>query len=144
MAAFSAILLGSLQVGDVFVGKGAKQTQISVEDESLVWLPLVYNRPGATQVKLVFNATPTTINSLCALDDWSINCLADKSEKLFGQRISVEDMRKRFQLTVKTHDTSGMQSWGVKMNTTGKGATQPLDMLRNSLSSPPDGGASEA
>jgi hypothetical protein len=150
MAAFSEIPLDSLQVGDVFVtGKGAKQIPLTIDGEPVVWQPKEYlsipwepsafNNPEATIVNLVFNATPATTESLRAFDEFSIGILAERSEKLLGQKISLEDMRKRFQPTVKTHEASGMQSWKVKMNTQGKGATRLWDTFRNSLSSsPPD------
>ena len=149
MAAFSEIPLDSLQVGDVFVtGKGAKQIPLTIDGEPVVWQPKEYlsipwepsafNNPEATRVNLVFNGTPATAESLHALDEWSVNILVERSEKLFGQKISAEDMHKRFQPTVKTHEASGMQSWRAKMNTTGKGATHLWDTFRNSLSSPPD------
>jgi len=149
MAAFSEIPLDILQVGDVFVtGKGAKQIPLTIDGEPVLWQPKEYlsipwepsafNNPEATRVNLVFNGTPATVESLRALDEWSVNILAERSEKLFGQKISAEDMQKRFQPTLKTHEASGMQSWRVKMNTQGKGATRLWDTFRNSLSSPPD------
>ena len=132
MAAFSEIPLDGIQVGDVFVtGKGAKQIPLTIDGEPVLWQPKEYlsipwepsafNNPEATRVNLVFNGTPATVESLRALDDWSVNILAERSEKLFGQKISAEDMQKRFQPTLKTHEASGMQSWRVKMNTQGRG-----------------------
>ena len=64
--------------------------------------------------------------------------LAERSEALLGQKISREDMVKRFQPSVKTHEASGMMTWKVKMNTIGKSQTRLWDTFRNSLSSPPD------
>ena len=149
MAAFSEIPLDNLQVGETFLtGKGAKQIPLTIDGEPVVWQPKEYlsipwepaafGNPEATRVNLTFNATPATAESLRAFDEFSIAILAERSEKLFGHKVSLEDMRKRYQPTMKTHEASGMQSWRVKMNTTGKGATRLWDTFRNSLSSPPD------
>ena len=151
MAAFSEIPLDSLTVGETFTtGKGAKQIPISLDGESVLWQPKewltipfepsAYNNPEATRVNLVFNAAPgsATVESLRALDERSVNILAEHSEALLGQKISKEEMYKRFQLSVKTHEASGMMTWKVKMNTSGKTQTRLWDTFRNSLSCPPD------
>ena len=102
------------------------------------WEPSAFNNPEATRLNLVFNATPATADSLLALDAWSINTLTEHSERLLGQKLSKEEVAKRYQPSLKTHEASGMQSWKVKMNTTGKSATRLWDTFKNSMSSPPD------
>lgn len=149
MAAHSEIPLSSLQVGETFTtGKGAKQIPLTVGGDAVLWQPKqwlsipwepsAFNNPEATRVNLVFHGTPAILDSLRALDEWSISTLSEKSEALFGQVISKEEMERRFQPTVKTHEASGMQSWRVKMNTTGRGATRLWDSFHNSMPSPPE------
>ena len=124
MAAYSEIPLDSLTVGETFTtGKGAKQIPITLDGEPVYWLPSewltipfepsAFNNPEATRVNLVFNAAPgsATLASLRALDEWSVNILAERSEALPGQKISKEEMHKRFQPSVKTHEASGMMTW---------------------------------
>ena len=151
MTAFSEIPLSSLTVGETFTtGKGARQIPISLDGEPVRWQPnewltipfepSAFQNPDATRVNLVFNAAPgsATVESLRALDEWSVNILAERSEALLGQKIPKEEMYKRFQPSVKTHEASGMMTWRVKMNTAGKSQTRLWDTFRNSLSSPPD------
>ena len=151
MAVISEIPLDSLQLGEVFLtGKGAKQIPLSIANEPVLWqpnewltipwTPSAFNNPEANRVNLVFNATPGSadVTSLHALDEWSINILSEKSEKLFGKAITKEQMRSRFQPSVKTHEASGMQTWRCKMNTVGKGATRLWDTFRNPIPSPVD------
>ena len=149
MAAFSEIPLDSLQLGEVFLtGKGAKQIPLSIANEPVLrqpndwltipWTPSAFNNPEATRVNLVFNAQAgsTAMESLLALDEWSINILSERSEKLFGKAITKEQMRSRFQPSVKTHEVSGMRTWRCKMNTNGKGATRLWDTFRTPIASP--------
>ena len=151
MAAYSEIPLDSLTVGETFTtGKGAKQIPITLDGEPVHWQPnewltipfepSAFQNPEATRVNLVFNAAPgsATIASLRALDDWSVNILAERSEALLGQKISKEEMHKRFQPSIKTHEASGVMTWRVKMNTTGKSQTRLWDTFRNNLICPPD------
>ena len=151
MAAYSEIPLDCLTVGETFVtGKGAKQIPLTLDGESVHWQPTewltipfepsAFNNPEATRVNLVFNAAPgsATVDSLTRLDEWSANILAERSEALLGQKVSREEMAKRFIPSVKTHEASGMMTWRVKMNLTGKSQTRLWDTFRNSLSSPPD------
>ena len=148
MAAFSEIPLDSLTAGDVFVtGKGAKQIPLALDGEAVLWQPKewltmpwepsAFNNPEATRLNLVFNATPATADSLRALDEWSVSTLTEHSERLLGQKLSKEEVAKRYQPSLKTHEASGMQSWRVKMNTTGRSATRLWDTFKTSLTSPP-------
>ena len=149
MAAYSEIPLESLTAGDVYVtGKGAKQIPLTLDGEAVLWQPKewltmpwepsAFNNPEATRLNLVFNATPATADSLRTFDEWSIDTLTEHSERLLGQKLSKEEVAKRYQPSLKTHEASGMQSWRVKMNTTGKSATRLWDTFKNSMSSPPD------
>ena len=151
MAAYSEIPLDSLTVGETFTtGKGAKQIPLSLSGEPVYWLPpewlsipfepSAFQNTESTRVNLVFNAVPgsRTVASLHALDEWSVNILAEKSEALLGQKISREEMVKRFNPTLKVHEASGSMTWKCKMNTVGKSQTKLWDTFRNNLSCPPD------
>ena len=55
-----------------------------------------------------------------------MNTLAAESARLLRSTLSVEEVRNRFQLTLRTHEGSGSQSLRLKMNTAGRAAVREI------------------
>ena len=135
-SANATIDLASLALGDVTTtGKGAKQIPLNtVEGEPIIWRPKdalnvlfepsAYNAPDATRVNLCLSVTPAVVSCLQDFDSWCVTTLAAQSSKLLGSQLSVEEVRHRFQPTLRTHEASGSQSLRLKMNTTGRAAVR--------------------
>ena len=80
--------------------------------------------------------TPAVAASLTELDEWCVNTLAAESSRLLGSQLSVEEVRKRFQPTLRTHEASGQQSLRLKMNTTGRAAVRIWNPMGTQISAP--------
>ena len=80
--------------------------------------------------------TPAVASSLTELDEWFVNTLAAESCRLLGSQLSVEEVRKRFQPTLRTHEASGQQSLRLKMNTTGRSAVRIWNPMGTQISAP--------
>ena len=63
-------------------------------------------------------------SSLRDFDEWCVDTLAAESARLLGSTLSVEEVRNRFQPTLRTHECSGSQSLRLKMNTAGRAAVR--------------------
>ena len=141
-SASATIDLASLALGDVTTtGKGAKQIPLStVEGEPVVWRPKdalnvlfepsAFNQPDATRVNLCLSVTPAVVSCLQDFD-------AAQSSKLLGSQLTVEEVRHRFQPTIRTHEASGSQSLRLKMNTTGRAAVRIWSPLGVQVDAPP-------
>ncbi len=147
-SASANIDLASLTLGDVATtGKGAKQIPpTTIGGEAVIWRPKdsltvlfepsAYNQPDATRVNLCLSVTPSVAASLTDLDEWCVNTLAAESSRLLGSQLSVEEVRNRFQPTLRTHEASGSQSLRLKMNTTGRTAVRIWNPMGTQISAP--------
>ncbi len=144
----SAIDLGSLCLGDlVTTGKGAKQIPLlCASGESVLWQPKealtvlfepsAYNQPDASRVNLCLSVTPAVASSLTDFDEWCVTTLAAQSPKLFGSQLSVEEVRNRFQPTLRIHEASCSQSLRLKMNLSGRAAVRLWSPMGTQISAP--------
>ena len=148
-SANATIDLASLALGDVTTtGKGAKQIPLNtVEGEAVIWRPKdalnvlfepsAYNAPDATRVNLCLSVTPAVVSCLQDFDNWCVTTLAAQSSKLLGSQLTVEEVRHRFQPTIRIHEASGSQSLRLKMNTTGRAAVRIWSPLGVQVDAPP-------
>ena len=138
----------SLALGDVVVtGEGAKQIPLSIGGEPVIWKPKdalnvlfepsAFNDPDATRVNLCLSATPAIASDLQEIDEWCINTLAAESARLLGSQLSVQEVRNRFQPTLRTHEASGSQSLRLKMNLSGRSAVRIWTPMGTQTSAPP-------
>ncbi len=135
-SASANIDLASLVLGDVVTtGKGAKQIPLSaIGGEPVIWRPKdaltvlfepsAFNQPDATRVNLCLSVTPAVVSSLQDFDEWCVTTLAAQSPRLLGSQLSVEEVRNRFQPTLRTHEASGSTSLRLKMNLSGRAAVR--------------------
>ena len=147
-SASATIDLASLALGDVATtGKGAKQIPLTtIGGEAVIWRPKdsltvlfepsAYNQPDATRVNLCLSVTPSVAASLTELDEWCVNTLAAESSRLLGSQLSVEEVRNRFQPTLRTHEASGSQSLRLKINTSGRTAVRIWNPMGTQISAP--------
>jgi len=146
-SASANIDFSSLALGDVVVtGKGANQIPLSIGGEPVIWKPKdaltvlfepsAFNQPDATRVNLCLSVTPTVVSSLQDLDEWCINTLAAESSRLLGSQLSVEEVRNRFQPTLRTHEASGSQSLRLKINLSGRAAVRIWTPMGTQTSAP--------
>ena len=148
-SASATIDLVSLALGDVVTsGKGAKQIPLStISGEAVLWKPKdaltvlfepsAYNQPDATRVNLCLSVTPSVAASLADLDEWCITTLAAQSSKLLGSQLSVEEVRNKFQPTLRVHEATGSQSLRLKMNLSGRAAVRIWSPMGTQISAPP-------
>ena len=148
-SASANIDVASLVLGDVVTtGKGAKQIPLStLGGEPVVWKPKdsltvlfepsAYNQPDATRVNLCLSVTPALVSSLQDFDEWVVTTLAAQSSKLLGSQLSVEEVRNRFQTTLRTHEASGSQSLRLKLNLSGRAAVRVWNPMGAQTSAPP-------
>ncbi len=148
-SASANIDVASLVLGDVVTtGKGAKQIPLStLGGEPVVWRPKdsltvlfepsAYNQPDATCVNLCLSVTPALVSSLQDFDEWCVTTLAAQSSKLLGSQLSVEEVRNRFQPTLRVHEASGSQSLRLKMNLSGRAAVRIWNPMGAQTSAPP-------
>ena len=147
-SASATIDLGSLALGDVTTtGKGSKQIPLStIGGEAVIWRPKdaltvlfepsAYNQPDATRVNLCLSVTPSVVSCLQDFDDWCVTTLAAQSSKLLGSQLTVDEVRHRFQPTLRIHEASGSQSLRLKINTTGRAAVRIWSPLGVQVSAP--------
>ena len=142
------INFSSLALGDVVTtGKGAKHTLLSINGEPVIWKPKdalsvlfepsAYNQPDATRVNLCLSVTPAVAASLADLEEFCVNTLAAESSRLLGTQLSVQEVRNRFQSTLRTHEASGSQSLRLKMNLSGRAAVRIWTPMGTQTSAPP-------
>jgi hypothetical protein len=149
MSASATIDLGSLVLDDVVTtGKGAKQIPLTTSSgEAVLWQPKealtvlfhpsAYNDPEATRENLCLSVTPAVASSLTDFDEWCVTTLAAQSPKLFGSQLSVEEVRNRFQPTLRIHEASCSQSLRLKMNLSGRAAVRIWSPMGTPISAPP-------
>ena len=129
-------------------GKGAKQIPLStIGGEAVIWRPKdaltvlfepsAYNQPDATRVNLCLSVTPAVVSSLRDFDEWCVNTLAAESPRLLGSVLSAEEVRNRFQPTLRTHEATGSQSLRLKMNLSGRAAVRIWSPLGTQICAPP-------
>ena len=147
-SASATIDLASLALGDVTTtGKGAKQIPLStIGGEAVIWRPKdaltvlfepsAYNQPDATRVNLCLSVTPSVVSCLQDFDEWCVTTLAAQSSKLLGSQLTVEEVRHRFQPTLRIHEASGSQSLRLKMNTTGRAAVRIWNPMGTQVCAP--------
>ena len=146
----------SLALGDVVTtGKGAKQIPLSaIGGEPVIWQPRdalnvmfepsAFNDPDATRVNLCLSVTPAVAASLAELDEWCVNTLAAESSRLLGSQLTVQEVRNRFQPTLRTHEASGSQSLRLKMNLSGRAAVRIWTPVGTQTAAPPSWSNSSA
>ena len=78
------------------------------------------------------------------MDEWCINTLAAESSRLLGSQLSVQEVRNRFQSTLRTHEASGSQSLRLKMNLSGRSAVWIWTPVGTQTSAPPSWSQSSA
>ena len=144
----ATIDISSLALGDVVTtGKGAKQIPLStISGDPVIWRPKdaltvlfepsAYNQPDATRVNLCLSVTPAVVSCLQDLDEWCVSTLAAQSSKLLGSQLSAEEVRHRFQSTMRVHEASGSQSLRLKMNLSGRAAVRIWSPLGVQVSAP--------
>ena len=144
----ATIDIGSLALGEVVTtGKGAKQIPLNtISGDPVIWRPKdaltvlfepsAYNQPDATRVNLCLSVTPAVVSCLQDFDSWCVTTLAAQSSKLLGSQLSVEEVRHRFQPTLRTHEASGSQSLRLKMNTAGRAAVRIWSPLGVQVAAP--------
>lgn len=150
MSASSATVdLDSLNLGDVVItGKGAKQIPLTLASgEGVLWQPKdalpvlfepsAYNQPDATRVNLCLSVTPAVASFLTDFDEWCVTTLAAQSPRLFGSQLSVEEVRNRFQPTLRVHEATGSQSLRLKMNLSGRASVRIWSPMGTPISAPP-------
>ena len=150
MSSASAIIdLASLALGELqTTGKGAKQIPLStIGGEAVIWTPKdaltvlfepsAYNQPDATRVNLCLSVTPAVVSSLRDFNEWCVNTLAAESPRLLGSILSAEEVRNRFQPTLRTHEATGSQSLRLKMNMMGRAAVRIWSPMGTQISAPP-------
>ncbi len=147
-SASATIDFATLALGDIVsTSKGAKQIPLtSTGGESIVWKPKdaltvlfepsAYNQPDATRVNLCLSVTPAVAASLTELDEWFVNTLAAESSRLLGSQLSVEEVRNRFQPTLRTHEASGSQSMRLKINLSGRAAVRKWTPMGTQTAAP--------
>ena len=129
-------------------GKGAKQIPLStIGGEAVIWRPKdaltvlfepsAYNQPDATRVNLCLSVTPAVVNSLQDFDEWCVTTLAAQSSKLLGSQLSVDEVRNKFQPTLRVHEATGSQSLRLKMNLSGRAAVRIWNPMGTQISAPP-------
>ena len=84
------------------------------------------------------------MSSLQDLDEWCITTLAAESSRLLGSQLSVEEVRNRFQPTLRTHEASGSQSLRLKINLSGRAAVRIWTPMGTQTSAPPSWSQSSA
>ena len=84
------------------------------------------------------------MSSLQDFDEWCVNTLAAESPRLLGSVLSAEEVRNRFQPTLRTHEATGSQSLRLKMNTTGRAAVRIWSPMGTQISAPPSWSQSNA
>ena len=145
----------SLALGDVVTtGKGAKQIPLSIGGELAIWKPKdaltvlfepsAFNQPEATRVNLCLSVTPAVASALQELDEWCINTLATESLRLLGSQLTVQEVRNRFQPTLRTHEASGSTSLRLKMNLSGRAAVRIWTPMGTQTAAPPSWSHSSA
>ena len=147
-SASATIDLASLALGDVTTtGKGAKQIPLStIGGEAVIWRPKdaltvlfepsAYNQPDATRVNLCLSVTSSVVSCLQDFDEWCVTTLAAQSSKLLGSQLSVDEVRHRFQPTLRTHEANGSQSLRLKINTTGRSAVRIWNPMGTQVCAP--------
>ena len=145
----ATIDISTLALGDVVTtGKGAKQIPLcTISGEPVIWRPKdaltvlfepsAYNQPDATRVNLCLSVTPAVGSCLQDFDAWCVTTLAAQSSKLLGSQLSVEEVRHRFQPTLRVHEASGSQSLRLKMNLSGRSALRIWNPMGTQISAPP-------
>ncbi len=76
------------------------------------------------QISSGYPTTPSVVTCLQDFDEWCVTTLAAQSSKLLGSQLSVDEVRHRFQPTLRIHEASGSQSLRLKINTTGRAAVR--------------------
>ena len=139
----------ALALGDVVTtGKGAKQIPLStLGGDAVIWKPKdgltvlfepsAYNQPDATRVNLCLSVTPAVASCLQDFDEWCVTTLAAQSPRLLGSQLSVEEVRNRYQPTLRVHEASGSQSLRLKMNLSGRSAVRIWNPMGTQVSAPP-------
>ena len=147
-SANATIDISTLALGDVVTtGKGAKQIPLcTISGEPVIWRPKdaltvlfepsAYNQPDATRVNLCLSVSPSVVSCLQDFDEWCVSTLAAQSSKLLGSQLSAEEVRHRFQPTLRVHEASGSQSLRLKMNLSGRAAVRIWSPLGVQVSAP--------
>ena len=137
----------SLSLGDLTVtGKGTKQIPLRCKDGLLkfqpgpsrvMWQPQAYNDPTATRVPICFEATPEVEDYFNTLDEWAIKALAADSQRLFGNTVTVDQMREKYTSALKTSQ-KGYRHLKAKMNIAGRGCARFWSPGSNKPGPPPE------
>ena len=148
MAAPAEIDTSRLACQDVFTtSKGAKTIPLAYRDGTAVvwqprqplavlWQPSAYNDETATRLNISFVPTAEVTEQLRAFDSWCVATLAQESVRLFGTTLDKEEVQRRYQPALRTHEKTGTTSLRCKLNTVGRNAVKCWDTFRASRSLP--------
>ena len=152
MAPATSFDYSRLSLSDLLVtGKGAKQIPLRQsspdgKEMPLIWQPetpltpvfepSAYNDPQATRLNMSLSVPPEAAETLRAFDEWAVNTLALESSRLLGGQLSADEVRRRYQPALRTHEATGSHSVRVKFNTSGKQALKVWDNDRTQREMP--------
>ena len=148
MAAPAEIDTSRLACQDAYTSsKGAKTIPLAYRDgTAVVWQPRqplaplweasAYNDDAATRLNISFAPTPEVTSTLKNFDSWCIDTLVAESTRLFGGTLDKEEVQRRYQPALRTHEKTGTTSLRLKMNTAGRNAVKCWDTFRAPRSLP--------
>ena len=102
------------------------------------WEPGVFGDDGtATRLNISFSPLPKeVVKELQAFDAWCLEVLAKDSKRLFGSPFDAEEIKRRFQPSLRVHEKTGAVSLRCKLSTTGRSAVRCWDTFRNARTMP--------
>ena len=148
MAAPAEIDTSRLACQDIFTtSKGAKTIPLAYKDGSAVlwqprqplavlWEPSAYNDETAQRVNISFVPTPEVTKELQGFDIWCMDTLVQESVRLFGTALDKEELQRRYQPALRTHEKTGTTSLRCKMNISGRNTVKCWDTFRAPRSLP--------
>jgi hypothetical protein len=85
---------------------------------TVVWEPSAYQQPDAQRVNLSLRAEHN-LDELRGLDAWVLATAAEQSERLFGKRMTAEQLQDRYLGALKANE-NGAPLLRLKMNVAGR------------------------
>jgi len=124
---FDQLIIGEVTTS----GKGPKSAQVFSGRDLGVWLPAssmtvayepgVYSGEEVSRVNLCLRPTEEVQSELSRLDDWVIAYVTANSERLLGKSQTEEQVKARYQTTLRCNDKGYPPVIRCKMNVYGKG-----------------------
>ena len=85
----------------------------------VVWKPSAFQQPDASRVNICFAADNETSGYFMRVDKKIIRMLFDDPMKYFGQPLTYEQIRERYQPAIKVNTEKGYTTLRAKMNLSG-------------------------